>query len=186
MGMFNWPASAGMTGFPQLAEAGGYSLNFDILEANVVNLVIVIGLLIYFGRGFLGKSLVKRREDIETAISEAEANQEKAAATLAEEQEKLAQAQAEAKKILANAQTNASKAKEQILAEAKTEIQRIKDAGSQDTSASQERAIAEIRQRVTAMALEKVEADLKNQLGNNESAQRKLVDQSIALLGGNS
>lgn len=175
-----------ITGFPQLAEAGGYSLNFDILEANIVNLVIVIGLLIYLGRGFLGDALVKRRSAIETAIAEAEANQKNAAATLAEEQEKLTQAQAEAQRILANAQTNASKAKEQILAEAKKEIQRIKDAGSQDTSASQERAIAEIRQRVTAMALEKVEVDLRNQLGNNESAQRKLVDQSIALLGGNS
>ncbi len=186
MGMFNWPAITGIQGFPQLAEASGYGLNFDILEANLVNLVIVIGLLIYFGRGFLGKSLVKRREDIETAIAEAEANQTKAAATLAAEQDKLAQAQAEAQKILANAKTNAGKAKEQILAEAKHEIQRIKDAASQDTTASQERAIAEIRQRVTAMALEKVEVDLKNQLGNNESAQRKLVDQSIALLGGNS
>lgn len=186
MGMFNWLAVASITGFPQLAEAGGYSLNFDILEANLINLVIVIGLLIYFGRGFLGKSLVKRREDIEAAIAEAEANQKTAAATLAEEQEKLTQAQAEAQKILANAKTNASKAKEQILAEAKQEIQRVKDAASQDTTASQERAIADIRQRVTAMALEKVEADLKNQLGNNESAQHKLVDQSIALLGGNS
>jgi len=186
MGMFNWPAMTGIIGLPQLAEAGGYSLNFDILEANIVNLAIAIGLLIYFGRGFLGDALVKRREAIESAISEAEANQKKAAATLAEEQEKLAQAQAEAQKILANAKTNASKAKEQILAEAKHEIQRVKDAASQDTTASQERAIADVRQRVTAMALEKVEADLKNQLGNNESAQQKLVDKSIALLGGKS
>lgn len=186
MEMFNGLANASMTGFPLFAEAEGYSLNFDILEANVVNLVIVIGLLIYLGRGFLGDALAKRREAIETAIADAEANQKQAATKLAEEQEKLAQAQAEAQRILDNAQTNASKAKEQILAEAKKEIQRIKDAASQDTSASQERAIAEIRQRVTAMALDKVEADIKNQLGNNESAQRKLVDKSIALLGGNS
>ncbi|NJK29213.1 MAG: F0F1 ATP synthase subunit B, partial [Acaryochloris sp. SU_5_25] len=83
-------------------------------------------------------------------------------------------------------QGSAGKAKEQILAEARQEIQRIRESGSQDATASQERAIAELRQRVTAMALEKVEADLRHQLTDNESAQRKLIDQSIALLGGNS
>ncbi|NJK42176.1 MAG: F0F1 ATP synthase subunit B, partial [Acaryochloridaceae cyanobacterium SU_2_1] len=138
------------------------------------------------GRGFLGKALVKRRETIEVAIAEAEANQQLAAKSLAEGQEKLAQAKATAEKILATAQVNASKAKEQILAEAKDEIQRIQHAASQDTTASQERAIADLRQRVTTLALAKVETDLVAQLSNNDKAQRQLIDRSIALLGGNS
>lgn len=186
MGMFNGLAKAGITGFPLLAEAKGYGLNLDILEANVINLVIAIGLLIYLGRGFLGGALAKRRKAIEIALAEAETNQKQAAVALAAEQEKLAQAQAEAKQILANAQVSASQAKEQILAEARQEIQRIQESASQDTTASQERAIAELRQRVTAMALEKVEADLRDQLRDNQSAQKKLIDRSIALLGGNS
>jgi F-type H+-transporting ATPase subunit b len=41
----------------ETAEAGGFGLNFDILETNLVNLAIVAGVLIYFGRGFLGKTL---------------------------------------------------------------------------------------------------------------------------------
>ena len=42
----------------------------------------------------------------------------------------------------------------------------------------------ELRQRVAALALEKVEADLPNAL--TDEVQMKLVDQSIALLGGES
>ncbi|NJK40679.1 MAG: F0F1 ATP synthase subunit B, partial [Acaryochloridaceae cyanobacterium SU_2_1] len=34
-----------------MGEAGGYGLNLDIFEANLVNLVIVMGLLVYLGRG---------------------------------------------------------------------------------------------------------------------------------------
>ena len=42
----------------------------------------------------------------------------------------------------------------------------------------------ELRQRVAALALEKVEADLPNAL--TDEVQTKLVDHSIALLGGES
>lgn len=187
MAMFHWLAfDAGMAQVPLMGEADGYGLNFDIFEANLVNLVIVVGLLVYLGRGFLGKALVNRRETIEVAIAEAEENQKLAAKSLAEGQEKLAQAQVTARQILATAQTNAAKAKEQILAEAKVEIQRIQQAASQDTTASQERAIADLRQRVTALALAKVETDLVAQLSDNSQAQSQLIDRSIALLGGNS
>jgi F-type H+-transporting ATPase subunit b len=35
----------------EAVEHSGFGLNTDILETNVINLVIVIGLLIYAGRG---------------------------------------------------------------------------------------------------------------------------------------
>ncbi|MEM1254426.1 MAG: F0F1 ATP synthase subunit B, partial [Cyanobacteria bacterium P01_H01_bin.21] len=31
------------------SEEGGFGLNFDILETNLINLVIIIGVLVYFG-----------------------------------------------------------------------------------------------------------------------------------------
>jgi len=40
---------------------GGFGLNFDILETNLINLVIIIAVLFYFGRGFVGKILTERR-----------------------------------------------------------------------------------------------------------------------------
>jgi len=166
----------------EAASESGFGLNLDILETNVINLVIVIGVLVYFGRGVLGKILAERRESIASAIADAEKRQKDAAAALAEQQQKLAQAQAQADQIRAEAQTKAQAAKEAILAQAKKDVERLQAEAVQDLSAAQERAMADLRQRVTVMALQNVENQLKTQL--DEAKQQKLVDRSIALLGG--
>jgi F-type H+-transporting ATPase subunit b len=166
----------------EASAEGGFGLNFDILETNLINLSIVIGLLFYFGRGFLGNILTERRSAIEEAIKEAETRQKDAAAALAEQQQKLTQAQAEAERIRAAAEENAKVAKEAILAQAAQEVERMKATAGQELEAERERAIAQLRARVAAMALEKVESQLKTSL--DENAQHQLIDRSIALLGG--
>ncbi|MEB3337798.1 MAG: F0F1 ATP synthase subunit B [Leptolyngbyaceae bacterium] len=169
----------------KLAEAvheGGFGLNLNILETNLINLLIVIGVVFYFGRKFLGKILTERRSDIETAIADAEKRRKEAASALALQQQKLAQAQAEADRIRAAAEVNAKAAGEAILAQAVLDIQRLKETAAQETNTEQERIIAELRQRVAALAIQKVEADLPSLL--NDSLQQQLVDRSIAGLGG--
>jgi F-type H+-transporting ATPase subunit b len=74
-------------------EEPGIGLNFDILETNLINLVIIIGVLVYFGRGFLGKTLADRKARIEEAIKDAETRKKEAAAALADEQQKLVTAE---------------------------------------------------------------------------------------------
>ncbi len=163
------------------SETKGFGLNFDIFETNIINLAIVIGVLIYFGKGFLGSKLQERREAIETAIKDAEARQKQAASALAEQQQKLQMAKKEAERIRAEAQTNAEAAREAVLAQSAKDLERLKAAAAQDTSSQQDRAMQELRQRVSAMALEKVRSRLPEIL--NEGKQAQLVDQSIAQLG---
>jgi F-type H+-transporting ATPase subunit b len=164
------------------AEGHGFGLNFDIFETNLINLSIVIGVLVYFGRGFLGKALSERRSQIESAIQEAEQRKKEAAAALADQQQKLAQAQAEATRIKASAEENAKTAREEILTQAALEVERMKAAAAQDLESQQERVIRELRQQVAAMAIQRVEAQLKSGLDDN--AQQQLIDRSIAMLGG--
>ena len=161
---------------------GGFGFNFDILETNLINLVIIIAVLFYFGRGFLGKILTERRSSIEAAILEAEKRQKDAAAALSEQQQKLTEAQAEAARIRAAAEETAKKAKEVILAQAAQEVERMKATAGQELEAEQERAIAQLRSAVVSMAMAKVESQLKASL--DENAQNHLIDRSIALLGG--
>jgi F-type H+-transporting ATPase subunit b len=182
--MFYWLATAAAEGMAESAEAHGFGLNFDILETNLINLSIVIGVVIYFGRGFLGGILSERKSAIATQINDAESNKQKAVQAQTEQEKKLAQAETEAQQILANAEQGAKKVKEEILAQAILEIQRLEEGATADQSSSQERAIAELRQRVVELSLKKVEADLEAQLRNNPDAQQKLIDRSIALLGG--
>ncbi|MEO0538108.1 MAG: F0F1 ATP synthase subunit B [Cyanobacteria bacterium P01_A01_bin.123] len=161
------------------AEVG---LNFDVLETNIINLVIIIGVLVYFGSKFLGNTLSSRRSDIETAIRDAEQRKQVASSALAEEQQKLAQAQVNAEQIKADAQVSANKARETVLAQAEQDVERLRAAAAQDLSAQQERVIRELRQRIAALVITQVENELPSHL--NGDVQKRLVDQSIALLGG--
>jgi F-type H+-transporting ATPase subunit b len=166
----------------EAAEEGGFGLNTDILETNLVNILIVVGLLVYFGRGFLGKILSDRRSAIESAIKEAENRRQQAASALAVEQQKLAQAQQEASRIRAAAEERAVATKAAILEQSERDIQRLRETVFQDVDAERARAIAELRQRVTALALQKAEAELPSHL--NDDVQRGIIDRSIAMLGG--
>lgn len=164
-------------------EGGGFGLNFDILESNIINLAIIIGVLIYFGRGFLGKALGDRSERIETEIKEAEQRVRTAQESLSDAQQKLTQAQAEAQRIRANAEEQAQAAKTAILEKADREIERMKATASQELEGDRDKAIAELRNRVTALALEQTEAQLRQQL-SDRGTQDKAVDRGIAMLGG--
>ncbi|MBD2022092.1 F0F1 ATP synthase subunit B [Leptolyngbya sp. FACHB-36] len=166
----------------EAAEKHGFGLNFDIFESNLINLSIVIALLVYFGRNFLGKTLGDRRAAIETAIREAEVRRKDAAAALADQQQKLAQAQSEAAKIRSSAEEAAKIARAEILAKAEQDIQRMREVAAQDLSSEQERVITELRQRVVALALQQVESELPTRL--NDDNQRQLVNRSIAMIGG--
>ena len=187
MGTFLLLATAGSaaaSGLAEAAEEGGFGLNFDILETNLINLAIIIFVLFYFGRNFLGGILKERRSAIETAIQDAEKRQREASASLAGQQQKLAQAQAEAERIRTAAEQNAQTAKDEILAQAAKDVERMKATAAQETNTEQERAIAELRQRAAALAVQRVESQIGNYL--NDGAQQQLIDRSIALLGGNS
>ncbi|MGD1896096.1 MAG: F0F1 ATP synthase subunit B [Phormidesmis sp.] len=163
------------------SETKGFGINFDILETNLINLAIVIGILVYFGKGFLGSKLQERREAIETAIKDAEARQKKASSSLAEQQQKLQLAKKEAERIKAEAKTNAEAAREAVLAQSAKDIERLKASAQQDLSSQQDKVMQELRQRVSQMAIEKVRERLPEML--DDDVQTKLVDQSIAQLG---
>ncbi len=181
MGNFLWLlAEAGA----EASEPGGFGLDFNILESNIINLAIVIAVVFYFGRGFLGKVLGDRRSEIEAAIKDAEQRKQKAASALADEQQRLAQAQQEAVRIRSSAEEQASATKAAILAQAEKDIERLRESVSQDVNLERDRAIADLQRQISLMALQKAEADLPSML--NDDVQNRIIEGSIAMLGGGS
>ncbi len=164
------------------AAEEGFGINFDILETNLINLAILVGVLVYFGSKSLGQILAERREKIAEAIREAEERKTKAQKALAEQEQKLAQAQAEAQRIIKAAEERAVSAQVAIAKQTEQDIQRMRETAAQDLSAEQDKVIAELKQRIAALAIDRVEAQLKSTL--DESAQQKLIDRSLAQLGG--
>ena len=50
--------------FASLAENDGFGINTNLLETNVLNLAVVIGILFYFGKDLLLDTLKNRKEAI--------------------------------------------------------------------------------------------------------------------------
>lgn len=164
------------------AEHSGIGLNTNIFETNLINLAIIITVLFVFGRKVLGNTLKTRRENIETAIKSAEERAANAAKQLKVAEEKLTQAQVEANRIKADAENSAKAAGEAILVQAAADVEKMQAAGAADLNAELERVISQLRQKVVAQALQKAEAQLK--AGIAEDAQIRIIDRSIAQLGG--
>ena len=76
----------------QISE-GGVSLNTDIFEANLVNLLILGGALFKLLGSALSDSLSERKEKILGAIQESEERLQEATERLTESETQLAQAQ---------------------------------------------------------------------------------------------
>lgn len=184
MGTFWFLATAAAEIAAEGGSEEGFGLNFNILETNLINLSIIIGVVFYFGRNFLGNTLAERRSNIEEVIRDAEKRQKEAAAALADAQQKLAQAQAEGEKIRAAAEENAQAARAAILEASRKDVERLKETAVQDLNTERDRAIAQLRERIAAMAIQRVESQLKDRL--DDSAQHQLIDRSIAILGGGS
>lgn len=161
-------------------EGGGFGLNFNVLETNLINLAIIWGVLFYFGSKFLGSTLSERRAAIKEAIQDAERRQREAKQALEQQKDNLAQAQSKAKEIVSAAKDNAAKASDEILAQAKADVEKMRAAADQDVAFQQEKVMRELRQRISQLALERAESELPSRL--TPDIQTALIDKSIALL----
>ncbi len=164
------------------SSESGFGLNFDILGTNLINIGIVVVLLVVYGGKVVGNILSERRAKIEQDIKEAEARKNESQAALSEAQQNLKEAQTTAEKIRTEAKTNAQKAADEILAKGKKEVERLKASAAADLDSDRERAIAELRERVVAMAIAKAESRLGEIV--DDDAQRQLIERSIAQIGG--
>lgn len=162
-------------------EEPGFGLNFNILETNLVNLAILLGVMFYFGRNIVGNILTTRRSKIEQAIKNAETRQQQAKSALENQKKSLAEAELKAQSILQEAKVNAEDIKAAILAKGEQDVTRIQEMAEQNLNSEQDKAIAQLRQEVTALAMAEVEKKLEGML--DDSAQYELIDRSINQLG---
>jgi F-type H+-transporting ATPase subunit b len=167
---------------PQLlASHGGFGLNFNPFETNIINLAIVIAGLVWFLRGFLGGILERRRSAILTDLRDAEARLSQATTALAEAQTGVAEAQKKAEQIRADGKARADAIRLDSEQRTIEELARMKQAATSDLANEASRVSAQLRRDTALKAIENVLAALPGKL--DEKAQATLIDQSIQSLG---
>ena len=153
------------------------TLNLNPLETNLVNLVIVIGLLFWFLRGFLGGILERRRAAILQELQDAESRLKTATEDLGKAQSELEAAQQKAEKIRADGQARAAGIRAEGEKRTISVMAAIKAGADADAEADAARIKDSLRREAALAAIDKALAELPARL--DASAQAKLIDSTI-------
>ncbi|EDY38935.1 ATP synthase B chain [Cyanobium sp. PCC 7001] len=163
------------------AHHGGFGINVNPFETNLINLIIVIGVLVWFLRGFLGGMLERRRQAILADLSDAEDRLTRATAELTRAQGDLAAAQQKAETIRRDGVARAAAVREESEKRTIEEMARLKEDAVADLNAEAARVSDLLRREAARQAIEKALASLPKKL--DAAAQSRLIDQSIRNLG---
>lgn len=169
------------TAMPLFGSEGGFGLNLDLFETNIINLVIVIGVLFWFLKGFLGGILERRRTAILADLKDAEQRLSKASADLASVQKQLSEAQSKAERIRSDAKDRASSIRLESEKRTVEEMARLRQESAGELDAEASRASDQLRRQAAQLAIEKALAILPSKL--DDGTQARLIQQSIQSLG---
>lgn len=164
-----------------MASHGGFGLNLNPFETNIINLAIVIAGLVWFLRGFLGGILERRRNAILADLKDAEERLAQASEALASIQKDLADAQVRAETIRKDGKARSEALRAESEQRTVAEMARLKQESVSDLDAEAVRVSNQLRREAARLAIEKALSSLSNKL--DAAAQERLIDQSIQTLG---
>ena len=169
--------------FTLLAEEEGIGLNFDILETGLLNILALVGILIYTGRDFLGSLLEERKTTIVKSVQDAEDRLNEAEKRLSEAEKQLNQANL----VIGEIQKETIATKKVLLEsdafEAKKDL-KIRFERALATFRSKERQIfLEIKQQIISLVLQRTVIRAQESFGPKERATA-LINDTINKLEG--
>nr|ARW60193.1 ATP synthase CF0 subunit I [Laurencieae sp.] len=168
--------------FGQELRHAGISLNSNFLEANVVNILLLLFGLIYVLKKFLGSILSERQNKVLFAIRESEERLEQANIRLDEAEKQLNQTQIIINQIIEEAETTAKKVRQSILEQGKSDIDKLTLSSKASVKFAETQVRLQIQQQITALAIKKVRVELQNQM--TSVVQNQIIDQNIIQLQG--
>ena len=169
--------------FTLIAEEEGIGLNLDILETGLLNILALVGILIYTGKDFLGSLLEERKTNIVKSVQDAEDRLNEAQNRLDEAQKQLDQANL----VISEIKTETIGTKKILLEsdafEAKKDL-KIRFDRAIATFRSKERQIfLEIKQQIVSLVLKRTVVRAQEAFGPKDKASA-LINETINKLEG--
>ena len=156
--------------FTLLAEEEGIHLNLDILETGLLNILALVGILVYTGRDFLGSLLEERKATIVKGVQDAEDRLNEAQKRLTEAQKQLDQANLVISEIRNETVATKKALLESDVYEAKKDL-KIRFERALTTFRSKERQIfLEIKQQIISIVLKRTVIRAQETFGPKERA----------------
>lgn len=163
------------------AEEGGeakFQINLFWILVAAANFVVFFLIVQRIAFGGLIKTLNDRRDRIEQGLKDAEQARRDRESAEQERLTALQEARREANDIINRAQKVAADTREQDIAATREELARLKERASAEIEAEKQRAIAELRNEVTDLALAAAGRVVREEMTSER--QRKLVADFLA------
>nr|YP_009634067.1 ATP synthase CF0 B subunit [Chionanthus compactus]YP_009634106.1 ATP synthase CF0 B subunit [Chionanthus filiformis]YP_009635245.1 ATP synthase CF0 B subunit [Chionanthus implicatus]QCC71558.1 ATP synthase CF0 B subunit [Chionanthus fluminensis]QCD15931.1 ATP synthase CF0 B subunit [Chionanthus trichotomus]QBS49030.1 ATP synthase CF0 B subunit [Chionanthus compactus]QBS49108.1 ATP synthase CF0 B subunit [Chionanthus filiformis]QBS50440.1 ATP synthase CF0 B subunit [Chionanthus implicatus] len=162
-------------------SAGSFGFNTDILATNPINLSVVIGVLIFFGKGVLSDLLDNRKQRILNTIRNSEELRGGAIEQLEKARARLRKVEMEADQFRVNGYSEIEREKWNLINSTSKTLEQLENYKNETIQFEQQRAINQVRQRVFQQALEGALGTLNSCL-NNELHLRT-ISANIGMLG---
>nr|WDV11120.1 ATP synthase CF0 subunit I [Pueraria montana] len=157
-------------------SAGSFGFNTDILATNPINLSVVLGVLVFFGKG-----VYNRKHKILRTIRNSEELREGAIEQLEKAQARLRKVETEADRFRVNGYSEIEREKLNLINSIYTTLEQLENYKNEAIHFEQQRVINQVRQRVLQQALQGALGTLNSCL-NNELHLRT-VSANIGMFG---
>jgi len=127
-----------------LAHSEGFSINTDIFETNVLNLSVVIGVLIYYGRAALADLLKSRKDNILKNLEDADNKLREAEMNLASAKKNFESAKTKAEQIRNQGLILSNQTSKSLLDAVEEDVKRLKASNLSTIRFEVEKSINEV------------------------------------------
>nr|YP_010853342.1 ATP synthase CF0 subunit I [Afromorus mesozygia]QWY88777.1 ATP synthase CF0 subunit I [Milicia excelsa]QWY88861.1 ATP synthase CF0 subunit I [Milicia regia]QWY88945.1 ATP synthase CF0 subunit I [Afromorus mesozygia]WGM81968.1 ATP synthase CF0 subunit I [Afromorus mesozygia]WGM82136.1 ATP synthase CF0 subunit I [Afromorus mesozygia] len=162
-------------------SAGSFGFNTDILATNLINLSVVLGVLIFFGKGVLSDLLDNRKQRILKTIRNSEELRGGALEQLEKARSRLRKVEKEADQFRVNGYSEIEREKLNLINSTSKTLEQLENYKNETIHFEQQRAINEVRQRIFQQALQGALGTLNSCL-NNELHLRT-ISTNIGMFG---
>nr|YP_009370007.1 ATP synthase CF0 B subunit [Asparagus officinalis]YP_009746804.1 ATP synthase CF0 B subunit [Asparagus filicinus]YP_010257535.1 ATP synthase CF0 subunit I [Asparagus cochinchinensis]YP_010885471.1 ATP synthase CF0 subunit I [Asparagus munitus]YP_010885556.1 ATP synthase CF0 subunit I [Asparagus meioclados]YP_011011113.1 ATP synthase CF0 subunit I [Asparagus lycopodineus]AEX93671.1 ATP synthase CF0 B chain [Asparagus asparagoides]WOE99225.1 ATP synthase CF0 subunit I [Asparagus cf. setaceu len=162
-------------------SAGSFGFNTDILATNPINLSVVLGVLIFFGKGVLSDLLDNRKQRILSTIRNSEELRRGAIEQLERARDRLRKVEMEADEYRMNGYSEIEREKVNLINATSYSLEQFENYKNETLHFEQQRAINQVRQQVFEQALQGALGTLNSCL--NSELHFRTISTNIGILG---
>nr|YP_010500731.1 ATP synthase CF0 subunit I [Centaurea cyanus]UXB56060.1 ATP synthase CF0 subunit I [Centaurea cyanus] len=162
-------------------SAGSFGFNTDILATNLINLSVVLGVLIFFGKGVCASCLYNRKQRILNTIRNSEELREGAIEQLEKARARLRKVEIEADQFRVNGYSEIEREKLNLIDSTYKTLEQLENYKNETINFEQQKASNQVRQRVFQQALQGALGTLNSCL--NSELHLRTISANIGILG---
>ncbi|YP_001531279.1 ATP synthase CF0 subunit I (chloroplast) [Lolium perenne] len=162
-------------------SAGSFGLNTNILATNLINLTVVVGVLIFFGKGVLKDLLDNRKQRILSTIRNSEELRRGTIEKLEKARIRLQKVELEADEYRMNGYSDIEREKANLINATSISLEQLEKSKNETLYFEKQRAMNQVRQRVFQQAVQGALGTLNSCL--NTELHFRTIRANIGILG---